>query len=703
MQRSLIESLGLGIPANPLAALNQYLAIYFIRQVEQGIVDRYPQQEMRCPVHLSIGQEATAVGVSSALNVTDKVYSNHRCHAHYLAKGGDLYRMLCELYGKADGCVGGRGGSMHLMDRSVGVEISIPIVGSAIPLALGQALYDKRKGNGQVTVCYIGDGCLEEGVFHECASFASLHKLPILFACENNLYSVYTPLHQRQPDRPLSDLAKAHAIHAVSVDGNDVGSVSTAAMQAVHRMRNGKGPEFLEMSTYRFREHCGPNDDDRLGYRQEGELAAWQMKDPLDRSRQSALAKVAEDEAVLLSSERIIDSFIADSFERARQAPLPSRDSLEGSEYAPVTRSAASMPVSPREMTFAEAICDGLGAAIGNDPDVLLMGEGIDDPSAFWGTTKGIAERYGPDKVLEMPISEAGMTGMAIGAAMNGARPVINLQRVEFALLAVEQIVNNAGKAFFASNGQHKAPVTMRMIIGRGWGQGPQHAQSLESAFAHFPGLKVVLPCFPADAKGMLCASIADDNPVLFIEHRWLHYAKGMVGSGYYEEPLDGPKIVRQGKDITVVASSFMTLEAVRAAALLDRVGVSVEVVDLRVVRPLNVQPIVESVNRTGRLLCVDLGWSLFGVSSEIVSQTVESCFDTLKAAPMRIGPASYPTPSSRSLVENYYPSARSIVEAVAAQLTIDDTTKMEVLVMLEKEIGDLPVDVPDPAFKGPF
>jgi len=688
-----------------LSALHQYLSIYFIRQVEQGIVNRYAEQEMRCPVHLSIGQEATAVGVSSALRVTDKVFSNHRCHAHYLAKGGDLYRMLCELYGKADGCVGGRGGSMHLMDRSVGVEISIPIVGSSIPLALGQALYDKRNGNGQITVCYLGDGSLEEGVFHECANFASLHKLPVLFACENNLYSVYTPLRQRQPDRPLTDLAKAHAIHAVTVDGNDVAAVSASALGAVDRLRNGSGPVFLEMSTYRQREHCGPSDDNHLGYRQDDELAEWIRKDPLQRSRQSAITDVPTCKDLLCECELTIDRFIDEAFQQARLAPLPNSNATALSEYAPVARSPHGNGEKPpeREMSFAEAICDGLGASIARDPDVFLMGEGIDDPSAFWGTTRGIAERFGQDKVIEMPISELGMTGVAIGASMNGARPVINLQRVEFALLAIEQIVNNAGKAFFASNGQHKAPITMRMIIGRGWGQGPQHAQSLESVFAHFPGLKVVLPCYPGDAKGMLCASIADDNPVLFIEHRWLHYVEGKVGSGYYEEPLDGPKVVRHGSQATIVASSFMTLEAMRAASLLEQIGVSVEVIDLRVVRPLNVDPIFGSVRKTGRLLCVDLGWSLFGVSSEIVSQVVETCFNELKSPPMRLGPAPFPTPSSRALIETYYPSAKTLIEAIASMLSINDSDRETVLDALSADVGDLPVDVPDPAFKGPF
>lgn len=705
MQSALALDLGLDEAEGMSSPTMRYLSMYYIRQVEQGIVDRYADQEMRCPVHLSIGQEATAVGVSSALLATDKVYSNHRCHAHYLAKGGDLYRMLCEIYGKADGCVGGRGGSMHLMDRTVGVEISIPIVGSSVPLAVGQALFDRRRGNGQVTVCYLGDGALEEGVFHECANFAALHELPVLFACENNLYSVYTPLNQRQPDRPLTDLAEAHGIEAVKVDGNDVESIATAASAAVSALRDGKGPIFLEMPTYRFREHCGPNDDDHLGYRTDGELQTWLEKDPVNQARRMVIQGGLCEESSLLGGETRIDVFVNEAFERARLARLPQPETLRDSEYVPSSKGAvpATGSGTRQEITFAHAVRGGLGEAMRRDPEVLLMGEGIDDPSAFWGTTKGLAAAHGMDRVIEMPISELGMTGIAIGAAMNGARPVINLQRVEFALLAVEQIVNNAGKAYFASNGLHTAPITMRMIIGRGWGQGPQHAQSLESMFAHFPGLKVVLPSFPDDAKGMLCASVADNNPVLFIEHRWLHYARGSVDDGYYETPLDGPRTVRTGQDVTLVTSSFMTLEAVRAVDLLARFGISVELVDLRVIRPLNIEPIRDSVHKTGRLICVDLGWSLYGVASEIVSQIAESSFDRLAHPPVRIGPAPYPTPSSRGLIGNYYPSAKNIVDAVMIMLEVGNDDRGRIIDALSQEVGTVPIDVPDPAFKGPF
>ncbi len=294
-----------------------------IRAVEEGIVDRYSEQEMRCPVHLSIGQEAAAVGVGAALRKSDLAYSTHRCHAHYLAKGGDLKSMLSEIYGKDNGCVGGRGGSMHLMDNSVGFVASIPIVSSSIPLAVGSALSDKIDGSDRASVAFFGDAAVEEGVFHESANFAAVKKLPVLFACENNLYSVYTPLRERQPDRPLYELAAAHGLKTIHCDGNDVDAVKECADEALAYLRGGNGPVFLQMDTYRWREHCGPNYDNHLGYRTEEEFQQWKLLDPIscyiDRVTQDGLI---DHNGVELMKKELSEEIDA-AFEHARVSDLP--------------------------------------------------------------------------------------------------------------------------------------------------------------------------------------------------------------------------------------------------------------------------------------------------------------------------------------------------------------------------------------------
>lgn len=315
-------------------ALKLLREMLLIRLVEEGIAARYGEQEMRCPVHLSVGQEATAVGVCKALRDHDRVFSTHRCHAHYLAKGGDLKAMLAEIYGKAAGCVGGRGGSMHLTDPEKGMIVSVPIVGSSIPLAVGSALADKIDRNARVSVAFIGDASVEEGVFHESANFASLNKLPVLFVCENNLYSVYTPLRQRQPDRPLIDVVKAHAIMALAADGNDVEAVLQASQQAVEHARSGQGPVFLVFDTYRWREHCGPNYDNHLGYRTEAEYLEWKQRDPLEKLKAKLMRTGAVDAATIATLEATLQREIDTAFEFAKAAPLPDPSQASTHVYA---------------------------------------------------------------------------------------------------------------------------------------------------------------------------------------------------------------------------------------------------------------------------------------------------------------------------------------------------------------------------------
>ena len=311
-----------------------FFAMLRIRMIEEEISARYGEQEMRCPVHLSIGQEATAVGVCDALEVSDKIYSTHRCHAHYLAKGGDLKKMTAELYGKAAGCLGGRGGSMHLADPDRGMTVSIPIVASAIPLAVGSALADRLSGQPHVSIAFVGDASVEEGVFHESANFASLRRLPVLFACEHNHYSVYTHVADRQPDRPLTNLAAAHAMAVEEADGNDVGAVRAATARAVARARAGDGPTFLLFQTYRWREHCGPNYDNHLGYRTEAEFQQWKERDPLARERRRlvGLGQLNEGEETRRAGE--IEREIAAAFDFAKKAALPTPDQAMLHVYA---------------------------------------------------------------------------------------------------------------------------------------------------------------------------------------------------------------------------------------------------------------------------------------------------------------------------------------------------------------------------------
>lgn len=298
-----------------------------IRMVEEAIAERYVEQQIRCPIHLSIGQEAVAVGVCQALRADDQVMSSHRSHAHYLAKGGDLPQMISELYGKATGCCNGRGGSMHLLDVKAGFMGAVPIVGSTIPIAVGLAFATHLKQRDRVVVVFFGEGATEEGVFHESTNFAALHKLPIVFACENNLYSVYSPIDVRQPThRQVFELALGHGIKSQQVDGNDVVAVYEVAREAVHYTRSRRGPVFIEFQTYRWREHCGPNYDNDLGYRSEDEFLDWKQRDPLIAVKRRLAGFWKPERADQLRRE--IQSEIAQAFAQAQMAPFPHPDTL---------------------------------------------------------------------------------------------------------------------------------------------------------------------------------------------------------------------------------------------------------------------------------------------------------------------------------------------------------------------------------------
>jgi len=325
------------------------------------------------------------------------------------------------------------------------------------------------------------------------------------------------------------------------------------------------------------------------------------------------------------------------------------------------------------------------------------MGLGVPDPKGIFGTTLHLQQKYGDERVMDMPLSENGMTGVAIGAALVGMRPIMTHQRLDFALLAMEQIVNQAANWYYMFGGQMSIPLVIRMIIGRGWGQGSQHSQSLQAWFAHVPGLKVVMPTTPYDAKGLLIASIEDNNPVIFIEHRWIHNIEGHVPEEMYRVPLGQARVAREGNDVTIAALSYMTLEALHAAEMLAADGISTEVIDVRTLKPLDGALITESVRKTGHLLVADVAWKTAGFGAEIVAQVVEEVFHELKSPPQRLTLPDCPTPSTAALANLYYPRAVHIVATVRKMLGLGADENIPDL------MTNVPLDVPDLSFTGPF
>lgn len=355
-------------------------------------------------------------------------------------------------------------------------------------------------------------------------------------------------------------------------------------------------------------------------------------------------------------------------------------------------------------LSTASAIREGLLQAAELDKNVIFMAEGVKEPTGFFGTLLGFDKVLDSSRLIEMPIAENGLIGIAIGAAMNGKKVVISLQRVEFAMLALEQICNNAAKSHYVSNGSHSVPIVLCLVVGRGWGQGPEHSQSLESMFAMFPGLKVVMPVFPGTAKGLIIGAINDPNPVIVIEHRWCHYVQGRVRSEYYSLPLNGPQLLQEGRHCTIVASAYSVLEAIEAGQILRKYNIFAEVFDLSVLRPLNLSQINSSVKKTGHLITIDTGAKFLGIGSEIVAQVCSESFNDLKSPPIRLGLPDHPTPSSRALIDyQFYPNLLTILESVITQLKITGDLAQSIKTEALANRGLIKNDVPNPAFKGPF
>ena len=306
-----------------------------IRMIEERVRDLYGEQEMRCPTHFSIGQEAVAVGVCAHLSRDELITSAHRSHAHYLAKGGDLRAMVAELYGKATGCAAGKGGSMHLIDPSVGFLGAVPIVGSTIPIGVGAAFASVLENDPRLTAIFFGDAATEAGVFHESLNFAAIHRLPVVMVCENNLYSVLSPLEVRQPrGREIFHLAQGHGVMSLQGDGNDVEVVYALAGRAIAHARAGEGPAFVELKTYRWLEHCGPLEDRHLGYRPDGEFEAWMARDPLRLCTERLQARGVVTDKDIGAAREAIAREIDDAVAFAKASPFPGRDQLTAHVYA---------------------------------------------------------------------------------------------------------------------------------------------------------------------------------------------------------------------------------------------------------------------------------------------------------------------------------------------------------------------------------
>jgi 2-oxoisovalerate dehydrogenase E1 component len=656
-----------------------------IRAFEETLAEAYARGEVPTEaIHLSIGQEATAVGVCFALQADDYMATTHRGHGHMLAKGADVNGMMAELLGKVTGLCKGKGGSMHVTEAAVGALGANGIVGAPYLIATGAALSAKYRpdqpartgararsgaGSGRVAVAIAGDGSTNQGMFHEALNFAAVFKLPAVFVVENNLYGEFTPLHEHANVQRLSDRAAAYGIPGATVDGNDAWAVFAATREAVDYARRGEGPTLLECLTYRWHGHM---EGEVASYRDPDEIESWKQKCPIRRLEGELLESgtLTADEGGEI--RRQAEERVSEALAYGQESPEPPEEALTEDVYAPepavLYRPAPAQP-STREVTYSAALFEALAEEISRDERVFLLGEDVSH-GGYFGVTAGLADEFGPFRVIDTPISEYAIAGAAVGAAMTGRRPVVEILFSDFITTCMDPIVNQAAKLRYMSGGQYALPLVIRTPGGGGIGMAAQHSQSLEAWLTGIPGLIVIAPGTPYDAKGLLKAAIRSNNPVLFFENKLLYTAIGPVPEEEYLVPIGVADIKRPGEDLTLVAIGAMVGPAMEAAEMLARRtspgrSIDVEVVDPRTLVPCDWATIVRSVVKTGRLVVAEPGALTHGFGAEVVSRVTEAALGALKAPPRRVAGADVPIPYTTRLENAALPDVDDILEAV--------------------------------------
>ena len=702
-----------------------------IRNFEDTVSKLLREGTLKGASHLYAGQEAVAVGSVAVIEDRDVIASTHRGHGHCGAMGNKhahseaarqehWNKMMAELMGKATGYCKGRGGSMHIADVEKGNLGSTGIVGGNIPIGTGAAIAEKLLKTGAVVLCYFGDGATNTGSFHESLNMgaALLCGLPIVYICENNLYGMSVPFHdktiscagQASAIRDIADRASGYGMPGVICDGMDILEVKKVVKAAVDRARKGDGPTLIECKTYRW---YGHSSSDQRAYRTREEEAEWKERDPITVLSKKLLDNgVATQEEIDAAKAKAVKT-IDDATEFAKDSPYPDVSELYNDVYVPVdtqklaadTRaeaqvlpkiheienevrkiSGATLPKlksaevkAVEEMcgipikTYGQAIVDAHAEEMRRDPRVIVMGEDVGLYGGAYAATRGLYDEFGPERVIDTAISEAAIVGAAGGAAMRGLRPVAEIMYIDFLTISSDQLIHNLGYNRYMFGGKTRVPCVVRTEGGVGRCIAAHHSESLEAMFLHVPGLYVVMPSTPYDAKGLLKAAIRDDNPVLFIEHKVMYSGvMGPVPDDDYVIPLGVADIKRPGKDATIVAYCRMLHFAMDAAEKLAQDGIDVEVIDPRTLNPLDIGCIAKSVRKTGRLITVSEGYPRCGVGAEIVRQLTEyqfedgsTGFDYLDAAPILLSGKDCPIPMSEPLEDACVPTVGDVVEAV--------------------------------------
>ncbi len=662
--------------------ISLYEQMVLIRKFELTVQENYKKGEIPGFIHLCNGQEAVAVGVCSNLRKSDWITSTHRGHGHALAKGVNVNKIMAELWGKVTGCNGGRGGSMHLYSYKDGLFGTNGLVGGGIPLAVGLGMSAQVKGEDSVAVSFFGDGAINHGAFHESVNFAAVQKAPVVFVCENNQYATCIPISSASLNNSVSSRASVYGIPGIVVDGNDVLAVSQATEKAVERARKGEGPTLIEALTYRT---VGHHEGDVIAgtYRTLEELESWKAKCPILQFERYLLESgiASKDELDNISYQ--VASKVAEAEEFARTSAQPKPIS--------VTDNCWMDPINPPEalkqraengemvtQRWLVAVRDGIAEEMRKDKNIMYLGEGIGERGGTFGHTKNLWKEFGSNRIIDTPICELAFTGAAASASAAGCRTIADLMFADFILEATSQIINQASKLRYISNGQLGVPMIIRAGSGQIKQAGPQHSGTFHSIWAHCPGLIVAVPSNPADAKGLMKTALRAGDPVIFLEPKALFSTKGPVPTDEHYVPFGNANILEKGEDITIVTFGLPVFPCIEAGKVLRDKGISCEIIDLRTIAPLDIKTILKSVRKTGLLLVVDEAYPVCSMASEISALVSEKIFNELKGPINRINKPNVPQPFSPILEEEVTITSEKVIMTIQKMIK-QSRTEMKV------------------------
>lgn len=604
------------------------------------------------------GQEAIAVGCAWALEDEDVILPLHRNLGVWTTRNVPLDRLFCQLMGRAGGYTQGRDRTFHFGLPSHRIVGMISHLGAMLPVACGIAQAAQLKDKPYVAAAFCGEGATREGDFHEACSLAGVWRLPVLFVVENNGYGLSTPTDEALPIEDVADAAAGYGMPGVKVDGNDVLAVIEAVRDAASRARAGDGPTLLEMKTFRLRGH---EEASGTKYVPKDLMEKWQAQDPLTRYRNWLLDRCRMTaDAIEVVRLELTQEVEAASAHAQSQPRVNSHSSEEmAAVFAPSPSKARIASDLGSEKRFIDAINEAMHQAMEADEHVLLMGQDVAEYGGVFKASEGLLERFGSARVRNTPIIESGALGAALGLALEGFRPIVEMQYADFIACGFNQIVNNVATTHY----RWGAPisVTIRAPFGGHIGAGPFHSQSMEAWFCHTPGVKVVVPSTAADAKGLLLRAIADPNPVLFLEHKFLYRSvRERVPDDMYETPFGQARLARNGQDATIVTYGLGVNWALEEAEHMERAhGKEIEVIDLRTLIPWDREAVLASLKKTSRLLVLHEATITSGFGAEVSARITEEAFEFLDAPPVRVGALDLPVPFSINLEKEVF-SARA-------------------------------------------